>query len=161
MRMKQGRSKVIRKHRISAEPVCPKIRHIYRKIVPFVRLGKLASLANQHVNPEKNAAGRLFLTNFYLFCMFTLLTCAEKTSKVGVAHKISRALTRAVYYIAPWAPLLSILDPPLTQVFSTRSGCIYIPCMLHMRNQSASHVILHRVGLVFFSLRSETKNGRS
>ena len=48
MRMKQGRSKVIRKHRISAEPVCPKIRYIYiyRKIVPFVRLGRLASLAN-------------------------------------------------------------------------------------------------------------------
>ena len=55
MRMKQGRSKVIHKHRISAEPVCPKIRYIifyiniyilYRKIVPFVRLGRLASLTN-------------------------------------------------------------------------------------------------------------------
>ena len=51
--MKQGGSKVIHKHRISAEPVRPKIRYIYtniyiiyRKIVPFVRLGRLASLAN-------------------------------------------------------------------------------------------------------------------
>ena len=37
--------------------------------------------------------------------MFTFssfnMSCAEMTSKVGVAHKISRALTRAVYLAPP------------------------------------------------------------
>ena len=39
------------------------------------------------------------------------MSCAEMTSKVGVAHKISRALTRAVY-LAP-SYIHSMLDPPL------------------------------------------------
>ena len=62
----------------------------------------------------------LVLTNFYLFCIYALIlyyyshdficllflriynmSCAEMTSKVGVAHKISRALTQAVYLAPP------------------------------------------------------------
>ena len=78
----------------------------------FLQLSKLyisMSILNYF---KKNAAGRL---NFYLFCIYVrMLTCAEMTSKVGVAHKISRALTRAVYcIICNSTSLLSILDPPL------------------------------------------------
>ena len=72
--------------------------------------------------------------------MFTFssynMSCAEMASKVGVAHKISRALTRGILK----TPLNSILDPPLTS-----SDCVeqfysmYFAMLGTGRTENADH----------------------
>ena len=50
------------------------------------------------------------------------MSCAEMTSKVGVAHKISRALTRAVC-LAP--PLSQSWIRPCAASFEEKDGILY------------------------------------
>ena len=63
-----------------------------------------------HATFQSNCAEGLHFSAFFIFIIIIIATilfvyfssynmsCAEMTSKVGVAHKISRALTRAIYF---------------------------------------------------------------